>query len=258
MPETNVIQDNTIVITTLRPRQNGRRFADDTFKRIFLKENVRISNKISLKFVPKSPIDNIPALFQITAWRRPGDKPLCEPMMVSLLTHICVTRPQWVKIASRYLVCRYYVFLWDVYWPKQNRKKIRLFGLCTHCIISDYDECSSNPCLNGGVCNNLVKRYKCDCNNGWEGNRCQWGRYTVVTLTAVQYRISDQTHLKLKSRKRWFVHNIRFNCSINSSPPSATYMRRWTGSASVQIMACCLFDTKPLSNPMLHYCQLDP
>ena len=31
------------------------------------------------------------------AWRRPGGKPLSEPMMVSLLTHICVTRPQWVK-----------------------------------------------------------------------------------------------------------------------------------------------------------------
>ena len=32
------------------------------------------------------------------AWRRPGDKPLPEPMLVSLLTHICVTRPQWVNI----------------------------------------------------------------------------------------------------------------------------------------------------------------
>ena len=31
------------------------------------------------------------------AWRRLGDKPLSEPMMVKLLTHICVTRPQWVK-----------------------------------------------------------------------------------------------------------------------------------------------------------------
>ena len=82
---------------TLRPRQNGRRFADDTFKRIFLNENVRISIKISLKFVPKGPINNIPALVQIMAWRRSGDKPLSEPMMVSLLTHICVTRPQWVN-----------------------------------------------------------------------------------------------------------------------------------------------------------------
>ena len=84
-------------INTLRPRQNGRRFADDTFKRIFLNENIRVSIEISLKFVPKGPINNIPALVQIMAWRRSGDKPLFESMMVSLLTHTCVTRPQWVN-----------------------------------------------------------------------------------------------------------------------------------------------------------------
>ena len=50
----------------------------------------------SLSFVLKGLIDNIPALVQIMAWRQSGDKPLSEPMMVSLLTHICVTRPQWV------------------------------------------------------------------------------------------------------------------------------------------------------------------
>ena len=61
---------------TLRPRQNGCHFADDTFKRIFLNENVRISIKISLKFVPKVPINNILSLVQIMAWRWPGDKPL--------------------------------------------------------------------------------------------------------------------------------------------------------------------------------------
>ena len=85
---------------TLRPRQNGRRFADDTFKRIFLNENVRTSIEISLKFVPKGPINNIPALVQIMGWRRSGDKPLSEPLMVSLLTHICVTWPQWVKSSA--------------------------------------------------------------------------------------------------------------------------------------------------------------
>ena len=82
---------------TLRPRQNGRHFPDDIFKRIFVNENARILIEISLKFVPKGPISNIPALIQIMAWRRPGDKPLSEPMMVSLLMHICVTRPQWVN-----------------------------------------------------------------------------------------------------------------------------------------------------------------
>ena len=82
---------------TLRPWQNGRHFADNTFKSIFLNENIRIPIEISLKFVPKVPINNIPALVQIMAWRRPGDKPLSEPMMVRLSTHICISWPQWVK-----------------------------------------------------------------------------------------------------------------------------------------------------------------
>ena len=86
-----------LIHNTLRPRQNGRHFADDVFKCIFWNGNLWISIKISLKFVPKGPINNIPALVQIMAWRRPGDKPLSEPMMVSLTTHICVTRPQWVN-----------------------------------------------------------------------------------------------------------------------------------------------------------------
>ena len=84
-------------INTLRPRQNGRHFADDMFKCIFLNENVWIPIEISLKFVPRGSFNNNPALFQIMAWRRPGDKPLSERMLVSSLTHICVTRLQWVK-----------------------------------------------------------------------------------------------------------------------------------------------------------------
>ena len=56
------IQTFVIQFNTLRPRQNGRHFADDIFKCIFLNENVLISIKISLKFVPKGQINNIPAL----------------------------------------------------------------------------------------------------------------------------------------------------------------------------------------------------
>ena len=86
-----------ISFNTLRPRQNGRHFPDDIFKWIFANENAWISINISLKFVPRGPINNMPALVLIMAWRRPGDKPLFEPMLVSLLTQICVTRPQWVN-----------------------------------------------------------------------------------------------------------------------------------------------------------------
>ena len=85
------------ILLTLRPGQNGRHFTDNIYTCIFFNENVWILLKISLKFIPKVRIHNIPALVQIIAWCRPGDKPLSEPMMVSLLTHICITRPQWVN-----------------------------------------------------------------------------------------------------------------------------------------------------------------
>ena len=61
-------------VNTLRPRQNVCHFAYDTLKCIFLNENVWIYIKISLKFVPAGPVNNIPALGQIMISRQPGDK----------------------------------------------------------------------------------------------------------------------------------------------------------------------------------------
>ena len=55
--------------------------SDDIFKCIFLNENDKILIQISLKCVPGSTIDNKPALVQVMAWHRIGDKPLPEPMM---------------------------------------------------------------------------------------------------------------------------------------------------------------------------------
>ena len=83
--------------------QNGCHFADDSSKCIFLNENIWISIEISLMFVPKGPINNNPASVAIMTWCLPGDKPLSQPMMVRLLTHICITRPQWVKKTFNYL-----------------------------------------------------------------------------------------------------------------------------------------------------------
>ena len=57
-----------ILINTLRPKQNGRHFADDIFKWIFLNENIWI--------------------------------PIIISMMVRLPTHKCVTRPQRVNAAQ--------------------------------------------------------------------------------------------------------------------------------------------------------------
>ena len=82
IPVLHMYETNAKGVNTLRPRQTGRRFADDSFKRIFLNENVLISIKISLKFIPNGSINNIPALIQIMAWCRQGDKPLSESMLV--------------------------------------------------------------------------------------------------------------------------------------------------------------------------------
>ena len=68
---------------TLWGRDKMAAFSQTTsFKCIFVNENVWTSIKISMKFVPTGLINNIPALVQIMAWRRLGDKPLSEAMMV--------------------------------------------------------------------------------------------------------------------------------------------------------------------------------
>ena len=41
-----------------------------------------------LKFIPKGPINTIPALVQIMARRQPSDRPLSDPMMIILLMHM--------------------------------------------------------------------------------------------------------------------------------------------------------------------------
>ena len=87
-------------ITILRPRQNGLHFPENISKCIFLNENVWISLKISLMLLTRVWFNNTPALVQIMAWSRLGDKPLSESVFVRSLTHICLTRPKWVNMIN--------------------------------------------------------------------------------------------------------------------------------------------------------------
>ena len=95
--ETTAILSQPQCVNTLRLRKNCCHLPEDILKCIFLNENIWISLNISLKFVPKDWINNILALVQMMAWRRLDDKPLSDPMIFCLLTHICITRPQWLK-----------------------------------------------------------------------------------------------------------------------------------------------------------------
>ena len=78
-------------------RNNMATISQTTFLNAFFLMKMLESRSKSHWSRPRCPINSIPALVQIMAWCRLGDKPLSEPMMVRLPTHICVTRPQRVS-----------------------------------------------------------------------------------------------------------------------------------------------------------------
>ena len=110
----------------------------------FFSESVWISIKHSLKCVGKGPTNNIVALVQIIAWRRPGDMLLFEPVMVSLPTHICVIRPQWIYNA--YLQTIAYWNVCYVYDSNIEFSKWRLW----HFISASSLRCQSAPSHQAG------------------------------------------------------------------------------------------------------------
>ena len=100
-------------------------FADAIFKSIFLNENVWNSTEISVKFALNIPINNKPALVPIMAWHRIRGRPLFEQMIASLLSHICVTQPQWVNgqwskipIPGCGRVITFHTFILDIVYPR--------------------------------------------------------------------------------------------------------------------------------------------
>ena len=129
---------NKCIFNTLRSGQNGRHFTDDIFKCICLNENIWILINISLKFVPKGKINNIPALVQIMAWHHLGNKPLSEPMIVSLLMYMC----HWVnnltaKSPIAHLCCGY---SWGHFTNQlgfQNANLIKIYFALTYTKNSD-------------------------------------------------------------------------------------------------------------------------
>lgn len=50
------------------------------------------------------------------------------------------------------------------------------------CLL-DFDECNSNPCLNGATCVNLPFRYNCSCGSGFTGLHCEIGKnFYIYTI----------------------------------------------------------------------------
>jgi len=48
-------------------------------------------------------------------------------------------------------------------------------------VFADVNEClQPDACLNDGICRNLVGSYRCECREGWEGDRCERGKETQL------------------------------------------------------------------------------
>ena len=114
---------------TLKPRQNGRHFADDTFKHILLSENIWVSIKIPLKFVPKGPINNfyvIIAVFKTNALSH-----LPNYRLPSFLKNICIMRSRWG--VNTILVCISYIDAWNPRTSSSGDCRQQLRYFLAHC-----------------------------------------------------------------------------------------------------------------------------
>ena len=87
---------HSYMFNTLKPRKKWTPFRRPHFQAHWHEWKCMNLDKISWKFALRGPINDIQASVHIMAWRRPGDKLLSEPMMISLPTQICVTWPQWI------------------------------------------------------------------------------------------------------------------------------------------------------------------
>ena len=77
------------IINALRWEQNTRRYADDIFNSILLIEHVCILIEISLKFIPKSSVDNKAVWIQIRVWCPASSEPLPESAMAKFFGNTC-------------------------------------------------------------------------------------------------------------------------------------------------------------------------
>ena len=93
-------------------------FADDIFKCIFANEKFYILITVSLKLVPRSPIDHKAALVLVMVWHRVGDKPLSEPMLTWFTDAYMQHQGRWVYNTLRpiYTFCRQHFWMRSLEW----------------------------------------------------------------------------------------------------------------------------------------------
>ena len=180
---------------------------------------------LSLKFVPRGPINNILALVQIMAWCLPGDKPLSESMMVSLLTYICVTRPQRVNAITHYT---FYLFLFKTpfHFPFPRSPEITFDG---------HFECLLNWEIDCICCRILISISK----------NIEYNYYVMISSS-----ITPHCHLEnaqIFAQEQLLTSRVLISCSHSS------FFCHHAIFAVERYVRLLCYTVKPVCNDHLHY-----
>lgn len=93
--------------------------------------------------------------------------------------------------------------------PCKPHKIDTVFNLKSYFIVSDIDECSTSPCLNGGICTNLQGDYRCTCAQGYIGTNCETG-----TSDDHRYMSQDKSNgigKHFRTCRCWFLVDVKMS-----------------------------------------------
>ena len=82
------------------------------------------------------------------------------------------------------------------------------------CLLVDIDECSSDPCMNGGTCTDDFNSYICACVAGYTGETCDIGMCYVTQALFTLYAILGSTVKRHQHIQSVVLQN---NCSFYSN-----------------------------------------
>ena len=157
--------------------------------------------------------------------RRPGDKPLSQPVMVTLLTRICITRPQWVN--NRYESKLIHVLPRGIF---HNQKSVAKHICCNKCLNIANKTCKDQLKISLSYHELKLPHWK-----SYVGGESFLLHKFHIGRDSLSFRNQDM-----------FVNSFR--------PSEAIWQQRF-GSTLAQVMACCLTGTNSLPVPMLTYHQ---
>ena len=141
------------------------------------------------------------------AYAAPGRDELVMSRRISISSLKCsfqhVETVYWLRTSGM----RDYIQYWTKVVSWQYLMYVCVCVLCVFIIsvISDIDECVSDPCQNNGTCVDLVNEFNCTCVLGFTGTNCETSRSLQRSLNISRYHFSkalwqDDTWLARKGK----------------------------------------------------------